>query len=89
MLTPTVSEPAHFTPAVSPRSAAGYMNLDEDYDAGSDESETEKKEGTLAARKKSSRGFTETKAAYVLMKLKTQTDLFKPDLKSLKRRASA
>ena len=89
LLTPTMSEPARFTPAVSPRSATRRMDIDEDYDAGSDESENEKKANNLVTRKKSSRGFTETKAAYVLMKLKTQADMFKPEIKSLKRRASA
>jgi hypothetical protein len=65
------------------------MDVDEDYDAGSDESDGGVHVSHLAARKKSSRGFTETKAAYVLMKLKTKTNLFTSDVKSLKRRASA
>ena len=89
MLAPMISESSRFIPAVSPRSAAGRMDIDEDYDAGSDKSENEKMAGGVAARKKSSRGFTNTKAAYVLMRLKTQTDLSKTDVKSLKRRASA
>ena len=65
------------------------MDVDEDYDAGSDASDNEKSSANVAARKKSSRGFTETKAAYVLMKLKTQPEFCKAEAKSLKRRASA
>ncbi|KIW24076.1 uncharacterized protein PV07_09811 [Cladophialophora immunda] len=74
---------------MSPRSAAEMMEVDEDYDAGSDDSEDSKGQNNVAARKKSSRGFTDTKAAYILMKLKTQGEMFKADEKSLKRRASA
>ncbi len=83
------SESARHTPAVSPRSAARRMDIDEDYDACSDESDNAKRSNNLAARKKSSKGFTETKAAYVLLKMRMQTDLSKPESNSLKRRASA
>ncbi|OQU99439.1 hypothetical protein CLAIMM_05071 isoform 2 [Cladophialophora immunda] len=69
---------------MSPRSAAEMMEVDEDYDAGSDDSEDSKGQNNVAARKKSSRGFTDTKAAYILMKLKTQGEMFKADEKSLK-----
>jgi hypothetical protein len=65
------------------------MDIDEDYDAGSDDSDGGMRQKDEIVRKKSSRGFTETKAAYMLMKLKTQTYLPKPDFASLKRRASA
>ena len=64
------------------------MDLDEDYDASSDESDDAKMGDGISTRKKSSRGFTDTKAAIVLMKLKTQADLFKSDLQFLKRRRS-
>lgn len=63
--------------------------MDEDYDAGSDDSDTGKRGDGIATRKKSSKGFSDTNAAYVLMKLKTQAGSFKSDVKSLKRRASA
>ncbi|EXJ88012.1 hypothetical protein A1O1_04939 [Capronia coronata CBS 617.96] len=72
---------------VSPKSGAGRMDVDEDYDAGSDNSDAAK--AVMRTRKRSSREFTETKAAYVLMKLRTQTDTVKAGLNSLKRRASA
>jgi hypothetical protein len=62
------------------------MDIDENYDAGSDDSGDDGKAGQMA-RKKSSKGvFNETKAAYMLMKLKTQTESV---VKGLKRRASA
>ncbi|OAP56439.1 hypothetical protein AYL99_09618 [Fonsecaea erecta] len=77
-------------PDMFPRSTVDAMEVDEDYDAGSDDSsEDSKVKNSVAARKKPSRGFTDTKAAYVLMKLKTQGEIFKADAKSLKRRASA
>jgi hypothetical protein len=64
----------------------GRMDIDDDYDAGSDESGDDGKAGQMA-REKSSKGvFNDTKAAYVLMKLKTQTE---SAAKGLKRRASA
>ncbi|EXJ86809.1 hypothetical protein A1O3_03763 [Capronia epimyces CBS 606.96] len=74
------------TEGVSPKSQAERMDIDEYYDAGSDDSEGPKVD--MRGRKRSSRGFNETKAAYVLMKLRTQTDSVKTGLKSLKRRAS-
>ncbi|KAL2408621.1 hypothetical protein ABEF93_005628 [Exophiala dermatitidis] len=73
---------------VSPKSRAVRMDIDEDYDAGSDDSDGAKPV-TTTSRKRSSKVFNETKAAYVLMKLRTQTDTVKAGLKSLKRRASA
>ncbi|OAL36446.1 hypothetical protein AYO20_04342 [Fonsecaea nubica] len=74
---------------MSPRSAVQAMDVDEDYDGGSDDSDDAKEKNTVMARKKSSRGFTDTKAAYVLMKLKTQGEVFQAKEKCLKRRASA
>ncbi|OCT47232.1 hypothetical protein CLCR_02262 [Cladophialophora carrionii] len=89
LLTSTTNKAAPTTPAVSPRSDVHRMDVDEDYDAGSDDSDGGLREKDGIARKKSSRGLTETKAAYVLMKLKTQTQFPKRDFRSLKRRASA
>ncbi|KIX99723.1 uncharacterized protein Z520_04359 [Fonsecaea multimorphosa CBS 102226] len=74
---------------MSHRSAAQSMEVDEEYDAGSDDSEDSKGKNGVPARKKSSKGFSDTKAAYVLMKLKTHGGTLKTDAKSLKRRASA
>ncbi len=63
------------------------MGSDEDYDAGSDDSEVHRGENS---RKKSSHTFTETRAAYVLLKLAaTGKNNVQEGLKSLKRRASA
>jgi hypothetical protein len=64
------------------------MDIDEDYDAGSDDSEAPTG-ASKSARKKSSQAFTETKAAYVLMNLRAQGNGVKEVPKSLKRRASA
>lgn len=85
---PGTSEVLH-DEEVSPKSRMDRMrmDIDEDYDAGSDESDGPK--ASMKTRKRSSKGFNETKAAYVLMKLRTQTDTVKAGLKSLKRRASA
>jgi hypothetical protein len=80
------AEPPRIISAISPKSFSRRMDMDEDYDAGSDGSDDGKGPDHPAASKKTSRGFNETKAAYVLMKLKMQRD---PDVKSLKRRASA
>ncbi|EXJ57518.1 hypothetical protein A1O7_07866 [Cladophialophora yegresii CBS 114405] len=89
MVTTTKRQATPMTPAVSPRSHGDRMDIDEDYDAGSDDSDGGPREKDGIARKKSSRGLTETKAAYVLMKLKAQTKFPKRDFRSLKRRASA
>ncbi|KIX03426.1 uncharacterized protein Z518_06978 [Rhinocladiella mackenziei CBS 650.93] len=76
-------------PEVSPKSVVRPMDIDQGYDASSDESEDTRADGSMASREKSSRGFTETNAARVLMKLRTQADNVTVGLKSLKRRASA
>lgn len=73
----------------SPKGAARAMNIDEDYDAGSDDSDIEMRENQFAARKKSSRGITDAGAAYLLLSLKKHKDSIVTGLKSLKRRASA
>jgi hypothetical protein len=63
------------------------MDSDEDYDAGSDDSEVP---GGENSRKKSLHTFTETRAAYVLLKLAAAgKNNVQEGLKSLKRRASA
>ncbi|KAK5464733.1 hypothetical protein LTS15_001295 [Exophiala xenobiotica] len=75
------------TPGISPRSRARFMDSDEDYDAGSDDSEVP---GGENSRKKSLHTFTETRAAYVLLKLAAAgKNNVQEGLKSLKRRASA
>ena len=76
------------SPDISPKTRAGPKDIDEDYDASSDEPEDDKEDGSTPERKKSSR-FNETKAAYVLMMLKTPKESFKAGWNSLKRRASA
>ena len=76
------------SPDVSPMTRAGLKDVDEDYDASSDEPEEDQDEGSTSGRKKSSR-FNETKAAYVLMMLKTPKESLKAGWNSLKRRASA
>lgn len=72
----------------SPTSAVHPMDVDEDYDGGSDDSDSGKAGSKSSGRKKSS-VFTQTNAAYVLMNLKTERVGVKADAKSLKRRASA
>ncbi|KIW93830.1 uncharacterized protein Z519_05145 [Cladophialophora bantiana CBS 173.52] len=82
-------QPDQSIPGMSPSSVARATEVDEDYDGGSDDSEDWEMKNGATARKQSSRGFTDAKAAYVLMKLKTQGGMLKTDSKSLKRRASA
>ncbi|KIW10453.1 hypothetical protein PV08_11417 [Exophiala spinifera] len=77
--------PTPITPGISPKSRRRHMDMDEDYDAGSDDSEAA---GAEKSRKRSSHTFTETNAAYVLLKLAGK-DNVGAGLKSLKRRASA
>lgn len=88
LISPKTNVPAGLD-AVAPRAGIRRFDMDEDYDAGSDDSDTGKRDNSPSNRKKSSKGFSETNAAYVLMKLKTQADTFKSDVKPLKRRASA
>lgn len=74
---------------VSPKSGSRLMDVDEDYDAGSDDSNSSGGEANLQNRKKSSRVFTEAKAACVLMKLSSQRDSQAEGSRPPKRRASA
>ncbi|KAL6247020.1 hypothetical protein RBB50_006327 [Rhinocladiella similis] len=77
--------PTPTTPGISPRSRRRPMDIDEDYEAGSDDSEAPRAE---KSRKRSSHTFTETSAAYVLLKLSGKDNVGE-GMRSLKRRASA